>query len=252
VRWKSPAILLAAILLVITAAAQQPANPDLTYSGSALPAVQPPGRPGYRQWRWRAAAPWALAHIGVLQWLEEHHSPDRPPRRHQHGRARRRALRHRHLRPPRCAPSPSAMPSPASSPCKLPMPPCQLPPPPGPPRTSRRALTVGLRPRPAVPTQCPAYRSRRQRVPGHVNLSAMTTAGSLDFDRLPIPFRCVATDLNSPHLGHPSTSGPLASGRARLHLHSLASSRRFKGRQRPLPGRRRHPGQPAHRRRPPA
>lgn len=70
-RWKSAAILLAASLLLAAAAAQEPTNPA---TGSALPAVQPPGRPTVGI-ALEGGGALGLAHIGVLQWLEEHHIP---------------------------------------------------------------------------------------------------------------------------------------------------------------------------------
>jgi NTE family protein len=75
VRWKSAAILLAASLLATGAAAQKPANPaPATSVVSALPPVQPPGRPAIGL-ALEGGGALGMAHIGVLEWLEEHHIP---------------------------------------------------------------------------------------------------------------------------------------------------------------------------------
>ena len=73
-RWKSAAILLAATLLLAAAAAQKPSIPSPTPVGAALPAVQPLGRPAVGI-ALEGGGALGLAHIGVLQWLEEHHIP---------------------------------------------------------------------------------------------------------------------------------------------------------------------------------
>ena len=73
-RWKSALTLLAATLLATSAAAQEPARPVPASSGSALPAVQPPGRPAIGL-ALEGGGALGLAHIGVLEWLEEHHIP---------------------------------------------------------------------------------------------------------------------------------------------------------------------------------
>ncbi|MGA2348933.1 MAG: patatin-like phospholipase family protein [Terracidiphilus sp.] len=67
-RLKSVAIILAATLL-LTAAAQEPVT-----AGSDLPAVQPPGR-AVIGIALEGGGALGLAHIGVLQWLEEHRIP---------------------------------------------------------------------------------------------------------------------------------------------------------------------------------
>jgi NTE family protein len=51
-----------------------PANPVPASSSSALPAVQPPGRPAIGL-ALEGGGALGLAHIGVLQWLEEHRIP---------------------------------------------------------------------------------------------------------------------------------------------------------------------------------
>jgi NTE family protein len=66
--------MLSVILLAAVAASQIPANPVPAFSGSALPAVQPPGRPAIGV-ALEGGGALGMAHIGVLQWLEEHHIP---------------------------------------------------------------------------------------------------------------------------------------------------------------------------------
>ena len=73
-RWKSPAILLAFTLFATAVTAQEPANPVAASAGSALPAVQPPGRPAIGI-ALEGGGALGLAHIGVIEWLEEHHIP---------------------------------------------------------------------------------------------------------------------------------------------------------------------------------
>src|SRR5271157_1647991 len=72
--WKSALTLLAATLLATSAATQEPAHPVPASSGSALPAVQPPGRPAIGL-ALEGGGALGLAHIGVIDWLEEHHIP---------------------------------------------------------------------------------------------------------------------------------------------------------------------------------
>ena len=71
-RWKSISTLLAAALFFFPAAAQQPSVSASI--GSALPAVQPPDRPAIGI-ALEGGGALGLTHIGVLQWLEEHHVP---------------------------------------------------------------------------------------------------------------------------------------------------------------------------------
>jgi NTE family protein len=74
VRWKFASTLLAISLLLPSAAAQQPAQIAASPSSSALPAVQPTGRAAVGV-ALEGGGALGLAHIGVLQWLEEHHVP---------------------------------------------------------------------------------------------------------------------------------------------------------------------------------
>ena len=73
VRLKSAATLFAATLFA-AATAQQPAQIAPSPSGVALPAVQPSGRAVVGV-ALEGGGALGLAHIGVLQWLEEHHIP---------------------------------------------------------------------------------------------------------------------------------------------------------------------------------
>jgi NTE family protein len=74
VLWKSAATLLAGALLLTAAAAQELSNHAPASVGSALPAVEPPDRPAIGI-ALEGGGALGLAHIGVLQWLEEHHIP---------------------------------------------------------------------------------------------------------------------------------------------------------------------------------
>ena len=73
-RWKSAATLLAITLLLSAAVAQERVNPAAASSGSPLPAVQPPGRASIGV-ALQGGSALGIAHIGVFQWLEEHHIP---------------------------------------------------------------------------------------------------------------------------------------------------------------------------------
>jgi NTE family protein len=72
--WKSAAILLAATLLATASAAQEPPKPVPASAGTALPAVQPGGRPAIGI-ALEGGGALGLAHIGVIEWLEEHRIP---------------------------------------------------------------------------------------------------------------------------------------------------------------------------------
>jgi NTE family protein len=74
VRWKAAATLFAVTLLITAAAAQEPANPASALAASSLPAVQPPGRAAIGV-ALEGGGALGMAHIGVLQWLEDHHIP---------------------------------------------------------------------------------------------------------------------------------------------------------------------------------
>jgi NTE family protein len=70
--WKSAAILLTCALLATAASGQQGAAPAA--NPASLPAVAPPGRPVVGL-ALEGGGALGLAHIGVLQWMEEHHIP---------------------------------------------------------------------------------------------------------------------------------------------------------------------------------
>jgi NTE family protein len=70
--WQSAAILLATILLAPAAQGQQPASPNP--NPTPLSAVAPPARPVIGL-ALEGGGALGLAHIGVLQWMEEHHIP---------------------------------------------------------------------------------------------------------------------------------------------------------------------------------
>jgi NTE family protein len=77
VRWKSAATVLAVTFLFTAAAAQTlvPNTPAISAPAlSTLPAVQPPGRASIGI-ALEGGGALGLAHIGVLQWLEEHRIP---------------------------------------------------------------------------------------------------------------------------------------------------------------------------------
>jgi NTE family protein len=74
VRWISVATLFAVTLLVTAAAAQEQVNSAAVSASSSLPAVQPPGRAAIGI-ALEGGGALGLAHIGVLQWLEEQHIP---------------------------------------------------------------------------------------------------------------------------------------------------------------------------------
>jgi NTE family protein len=194
VRWKSIATLLAAASLLIAAAAQEPQSPASAPpvpADAALPAVQPPGRPAIGV-ALQGGGALGLAHIGVLQWFEEHRVPvDRisgtsmgalVAALYATGRtpAQMRAL----------AVSDTftrvfALQSPyADASFRR--------------RQDRRelplALTVGLRHRIALRNALLTDRGVSEFL--STNLSEGNRQ-ELDYDQLPIPFRCVATDLNT-------------------------------------------------------
>ncbi len=74
VRWKIAATLLAVPLLFTAAVAQEITIPVPAPTGAALPAIEPPGRASVGV-ALEGGGALGLAHIGVLQWFEEHHIP---------------------------------------------------------------------------------------------------------------------------------------------------------------------------------
>jgi NTE family protein len=191
VRWKSAAILLAAILPATAAAAQAPANPSPAFVRSPLPAVQPPGRPVIGV-ALEGGGALGLAHIGVIDWLEEHRIPvDRIS-----GTSMGSLV--------------GAMYASGSTPAQmrslavgdaftrvftLQAPYSEL--------SFRRrqdrhelpaALTVGLRHHLSFRNALLADRSVNEFL---TTILANDNNQELDYNQLPIPFRCVATDLNT-------------------------------------------------------
>jgi len=76
--WKYAATLLTAAVLATAAPAQQPAQQPVSPTPAAamapLPAIQPPNRPVIGL-ALEGGGALGLAHIGVIHWLEEHHIP---------------------------------------------------------------------------------------------------------------------------------------------------------------------------------
>ena len=72
--WKSAIALIAVTFLFTTASAQQATRIATAPANSTLPAVQPPGRPAIGV-ALEGGGALGMAHIGVLQWLEEHRIP---------------------------------------------------------------------------------------------------------------------------------------------------------------------------------
>ena len=73
-RCKTATTLLVATLLLSAAVAQETVNPSSTPSSTSLPPLQPPHRAAIGV-ALEGGGALGLAHIGVLQWLEEHHIP---------------------------------------------------------------------------------------------------------------------------------------------------------------------------------
>ena len=190
-RSKSAATLLAFTLLLTAAAAQDLAHTPPLKTPSALPPVQPPGRPAIGV-ALEGGGALGLAHIGVLQWLEEHHIPvdrisgtsmgalvgafyatDTTP-----AQMRTLALSDAFTRV-------FAVQTPYSDASFR-------------RRQDRRelpaALTVGLRHRLTLRNALLTDRGVSEFLAG---IMSGYNREQLDYDQLPIPFRCVATDLNT-------------------------------------------------------
>jgi NTE family protein len=175
----------------IAASAQQTAAPVPAAAGSTLPAVQPPGRPviGIAL---EGGGALGLAHVGVLQWLEEHHIPvDRISGTSMGALvgalyatgstpAEMRAL---------------AVSDAFTSVFTLQTPYADLS---FRRRQDRRelpqALSVGLRHRLVLRNALLADRGVNQFLAANL---PNYNSRELDFNQLPVPFRCVATDLNT-------------------------------------------------------
>jgi len=192
VRWKSAIILPAFALLTICSVAQAPTTSVGGSSGSALPAVQPPGRPSIGL-ALEGGGALGLAHIGVLEWLEEHRIPvDRIS-----GTSMGSLVGALYA----TGSTPAQMRALAVSDAFLRVFTLQTPYADASfrRRQDRRelpaALTVGLRHR-LVFLRNAVFSDRGV---NEFLTSNMPNVNSqeLDFNRLPIPFRCVATDLNT-------------------------------------------------------
>ena len=76
-RWNTASILLTSLLVLGSASAQQPASQSsqqLSASTSPLPAVTPPNRPAIGL-ALEGGGALGIAHIGVIEWLEDNHIP---------------------------------------------------------------------------------------------------------------------------------------------------------------------------------
>ena len=189
VRWSSFAILIAITLFFSAASAQPPAH--LPAAGSALPAVQPPGRPVIGV-ALEGGGALGLAHIGVLQWFEEHHIPvDRIT-----GTSMGSLVGALYA----TGSTPAEMRAIAVSDAFTQVFTLQSPYADASfrRRQDRRelpqAFTLGLRHSVTVRNALMTDRGVNEFLTG--NLSSYNTQ-ALDYDQFPIPFRCVATDLNT-------------------------------------------------------
>lgn len=72
--WKRSVILFAVAILVSAASAQERTTPDSSANSAELPAIRPASRPAIGI-ALEGGGALGLAHIGVLKWLEEHHVP---------------------------------------------------------------------------------------------------------------------------------------------------------------------------------
>jgi NTE family protein len=189
---KTVAILLAAAVFAVTVAtAQKPEIAATEPGNSTLPAVEPPNR-AVTGIALEGGGALGLAHIGVLQWLEEHHIPvDRIS-----GTSMGSLIGALYA----TGSTPAEMRALATSDVfsrvfTLQSPYADLS---FRRRQDRRelpqALTVGVKGRFALRNALLAERSVNEFLAS--NLSNYNTQ-ELNFNRLPIPFRCVATDLNT-------------------------------------------------------
>jgi len=186
--WKSAIALIAVTFLLSTAAAQEIASGP---ASSALPSVQPPGRAAVGV-ALEGGGALGLAHIGVLQWLEEHHVPvDRIS-----GTSMGSLVGALYA----SGSTPAQMRTLASSDAFRGVFTMQTP---YADSSFRRrqdkrelpqALSVGLKHGPEVRNALLADRGVNEFLT--TNLASYNSQ-ELNYDRLPIPFRCVATDLNT-------------------------------------------------------
>ena len=194
-RWKSAVALFAAIALADAALAQGPPLPISATSGSATPAllppIVPPGRPAIGI-ALEGGGALGLAHIGVLQWFEEHHIPiDRIS-----GTSMGSLVGALYA----SGASPAQMQELAVSDAFTRVFSLQTPYADASYRRRQdrhempQAITVGLRHQPAFRNALLADRGVNDFLT--VNMAAYNSQ-DLDYNQTPIPFRCVATDLNT-------------------------------------------------------
>jgi NTE family protein len=186
--WKRSAILLAAAVLATAAGGQQPLS---SVGPAPLPAVQPPNRPVIGL-ALEGGGALGMAHIGVLEWLEEHHIPiDRLA-----GTSMGALVGALYI----SGQTPAQLRALAVSDAFMAVFTLQTPyvessfrrrqdr------RQSPSAIVVGLSHRPAVRNALLSDRGVNEFLT--TNLLAYNRQ-EMDYNRTPIPFRCVATDLNT-------------------------------------------------------
>jgi NTE family protein len=182
---------MAVAFLFTTAVAQEPAQIPPAADSSTLPAIEPPGR-AVIGIALEGGGALGMAHIGVLQWLEEHHIPiDRLA-----GTSMGALIGALYV----SGNTPAQMRSLAFSNAFLGVFSMQTP---YADSSFRRredkrelpqSLAVGLKHGPAVRNALLADRGVNEFL--STSLARYNTQ-ELDYNQLPIPFRCVATDLNT-------------------------------------------------------
>lgn len=197
--WKSAAALLSAFVLVVAAGAQLPAS---TAPAASLPPVEPAGRPVIGV-ALEGGGALGLSHIGVLQWMEERHIPiDRIA-----GTSMGALVASLYA----AGDSPAQLRAIATSNAFTGVFTLQTP---YSDSSFRRrqdrheipqAFSLGLRHGPLLRNALLTDRGVNEFL---VSNMPAYNAQDLDFNRLPIPFRCVATDLTTLH-SVTFASGPL-------------------------------------------
>lgn len=187
--WKCSAILLICFALAGRARAQQPASPPSLHA--PLPATTPAGRPVVGL-ALEGGGALGLAHVGVLQWLEENHIPvDRLAGTSMGalvGGLYAEGLSIQQLRTIATSDAFMRVFTLQSAYTDLSFR----------RRQDRReilqAITVGLRHGPQLPNALLSERGVNEFLVANM---AAYNSHELDFDTMPIPYRCVATDLNT-------------------------------------------------------
>jgi NTE family protein len=193
--WKSVAILFAVIALSASALAQGPPSPVSATPGSTqpapLPPLVPPGRAAIGI-ALEGGGALGLAHIGVLEWFEEHHVPiDRIS-----GTSMGSLVGALYA----SGATPAQMQALAVSDAFTRVFSLQTPYADASYRRRQdrhempQAITVGIRHQPALRNALLADRGVNDFLT--VNMAAYNSR-DLDYNQTPIPFRCVATDLNT-------------------------------------------------------